>query len=191
MSPKAPTRRCSRLCEEFSEDEWDRLNAWLDRIYDDFTAKVADWTWTCAGTVQEVARGRVWTGADAKQYGLVDELGGLRTAIELAAERAGLPSAVDIEPRLYPRVPMLARLRPARSSEDPAAASARLGFEAWGPFADLAIRPRPVELRAADAPDHAAVRPLRTAQVATSVRLVMPSLVRMLETWTAAVRGEM
>ena len=124
--------------EEFSEGEWDRLNAWLDRIYDDFTAKVATGRGLAPDRVQEVARGRVWTGVDAKQYGLVDELGGLRTAIELAAERAGLPSAVDIEPRLYPRVPMLARLRPARSSEDPAASSVRLGFEAWGPFADLA-----------------------------------------------------
>ncbi len=177
--------------QEFSEDEWQRLNAWLDRIYDDFTAKVADGRGVPPERMDEVARGRVWTGADAKQHGLVDELGGLRTALELAKERGGLPASAEIEPRLYPRVPMIARLRPAQSSEDPAAASARLGIEAWGPFADLASASRPVELRAADAPDHAAVRPLRTAQAATSVRLVIPSFVRMLETWTAAVRGEM
>jgi protease IV len=125
---------------EFSADEWDRLNAWLDRIYDDFTAKAAAGRGLPVERMDDVARGRVWTGADAKQHGLVDELGGLRTALELAMERAGLPVSADIEPRLYPRVPMIARLRPAQSSEDPAAASARLGVEAWGPFADLAMR---------------------------------------------------
>ena len=118
----------------------ERLDAWLDRIYDDFTAKVAAGRGLPAERIDEVARGRVWTGADAKEHGLVDELGGLRTALELAKERAGLPASVEIEPRLYPRVPMVARLRPAQSSEDPAAASARLGIEAWGPFADLAMR---------------------------------------------------
>ena len=93
----------------------------------------------------------------------------------------GLPASAEIEPRLYRRVPMIARLRPAQSSEDPAAASARLGIEAWGPFAELASVSA-VELRTVDAPDHAAVRPLRTAQAATSVRLDIPSLVRMFET---------
>lgn len=124
----------------FSEDEWERLNVWLDRIYDDFTAKAAAGRGLPVEQIGDVARGRVWTGADAKQHGLVDELGGLRAALELARERAGLADSADIEPRVYPRVPMIARLRPAQSSEDPAAASARLGIEAWGPFAELAMR---------------------------------------------------
>jgi protease-4 len=125
---------------EFSDDEWNRLDAWLDRIYDDFTAKVATGRGLPAERMDEVARGRVWTGADANEHGLVDELGGLRTAMELAKERAGLSASAEVEARVYPRVPMVARLRPAQSSEDPAAASARLGIEAWGPFADLARR---------------------------------------------------
>ena len=124
----------------FSDDEWERLNAWLDRIYDDFTSKVAAGRGVAADRLDELARGRVWTGADAKQHGLVDELGGLGTALELAKERGGLPASAEIEPRLYPRVPMISRLRPPQSSEDPAAASARLGVEGWGPFADLAMR---------------------------------------------------
>jgi protease-4 len=41
---------------------------------------------------------------------------------------------------VFPRLPLAARLRPAQSSEDPAAASARLQLEAWGPFADVATR---------------------------------------------------
>jgi protease IV len=125
---------------EFSSDEWDRLNAWLDRIYDDFTAKVAAARGLSAERMDEVARGRVWTGADAKQHGLVDELGGLRTALELAGDRAGLPASAEIEARLYPRVPLIARMRPAQSSEDPAAATARLRIEGWGAWAAMAMR---------------------------------------------------
>ena len=86
----------------FSEDEWDRLNAWLDRIYDDFTAKVADGRRLPRDHVDEIARGRVWTGADAKERGLVDELGGLRVALDVARERAGLAPSDELDPRVYP-----------------------------------------------------------------------------------------
>jgi protease-4 len=124
----------------FTEDEWERLNAWLDRIYDDFTAKVAEGRNQPRDRVDEIARGRVWTGADAKDRGLVDELGGLRVALDVARERAGLAPSEELDARVYPRVPLVARVRPAQSSEDPAAASARLRIEAWGPFADVAGR---------------------------------------------------
>jgi protease-4 len=125
---------------EFSDEEWERLNAWLDRIYEDFTAKVAADRRLPPERMDGIARGRVWTGADAKQRGLVDELGGLGTAIEVARQRAGLPPSARPELRSYPRVPLVARLRAARSSEDPAAARARVRSEAWGTFADLAVR---------------------------------------------------
>jgi protease-4 len=130
--------------QEFSADEWDRLNTWLDRIYDDFTAKVAAGRGLAVDRVHEVARGRVWTGADAKERGLVDQLGGLADAIDLARERAGIPAAAEPDVRVYPRVPMLARLKPAQSSEDPAAAGVGPGADlrllAWGEFAGLATR---------------------------------------------------
>src|ERR687891_328044 len=102
----------------FTEEEWERLNVWLDRIYDDFTAKVAEGRGLSPDRVHEIARGRVWTGADAKERGLVDELGGLGTALDLARERAGLPPSGELEARVYPRLPLAARLRPAQSSED-------------------------------------------------------------------------
>jgi len=122
----------------FTEEEWERLNVWLDRIYDDFTAKVANGRGLSSDHVQEVARGRVWTGADAKERGLVDELGGQRVGLDLARQLAGLPPSDELEPRVYPRPALATRLRPAQSSEDPAAAGARLRMEAWGTFADLA-----------------------------------------------------
>lgn len=124
--------------QNFTEDEWARLNAWLDRIYEDFVAKVADGRELPSERVLEIARGRVWTGADAKEHGLVDELGGLSAAIEVAKDRAGLPPTAEPELLVYPRVSLAARLRPATSSEDPTAASAQIRLDAWGAFADLA-----------------------------------------------------
>ncbi len=124
----------------FSEDEWAKLNEWLDFVYEDFTDKVARGRAMTREAVHEVARGRVWTGADAFEHGLVDELGGLRRAVEIARERAGLP--VDAPVRAVPAIAPVHRLRQARNSDDPAAfAQARgLGSEIWewGGHAQLA-----------------------------------------------------
>jgi protease-4 len=124
--------------QPFSDDEWQRLDTWLDRIYDDFVAKAATGRGMPVERLHEVARGRVWTGADAHERGLVDELGGLATAVGLARERAGLPDTAEPELVPYPQLPMLARLRPAASSEDEAAAMARVGLDAWGTFTPIA-----------------------------------------------------
>jgi protease IV len=121
---------------DFTESEWRRVRDWLDRAYEDFTAKVAKGRDIDSDRVDELARGRVWTGADARERGLVDELGGLDTAVELARKKAGLPA--DAPTRPYPHVTPLERLRPAESSEDRTAASVRL--EAWGPLARMATR---------------------------------------------------
>jgi protease-4 len=86
--------------------------------------------------VHEVARGRVWTGADAHDRGLVDELGGLDRAISLARQRSGLPD--DAEAVAFPSTPPLARWRAPRSSEDPA--SVEVGFDLKGPLTYLARR---------------------------------------------------
>jgi protease-4 len=86
--------------------------------------------------VHEVARGRVWTGADAAGIGLVDHLGGLADAAALAREKAGLQAGAPL--RVYPHVRPLDRLRPAASSEDHAAARARVFAESWGPVWRLA-----------------------------------------------------
>ena len=62
----------------FSADEWQIVDAWLDHIYADFTGKVAAGRGLSAERVHELARGRVWTGADAHERKLVDELGGVK-----------------------------------------------------------------------------------------------------------------
>jgi protease IV len=125
----------------FSEDEWQRINTWLDVIYRDFTEKVASGRRMTVERVHEIARGRVWTGADAAQSGLVDELGGMAAAAEIARRRAGL--SADAPLRLFPRLTPLDQLRPPESSESrPAAASTfDLGFaDAWGPAWRFAAR---------------------------------------------------
>ncbi|MGD0687359.1 MAG: signal peptide peptidase SppA [Streptosporangiaceae bacterium] len=126
----------------FSEDEWALVNDWLDHIYADFTGKVAAGRGMSAERVHELARGRVWTGADALANGLVDELGGLDTAAALARTKAGLPPGAPL--RVYPRVRPLDRLRPPASSDAASAAAAGLGAgllaESWGPAWRLAAR---------------------------------------------------
>jgi protease-4 len=121
---------------DFTASEWERINASLDRIYDDFTAKVAEGRDMTRDRVHELARGRVWTGADAHAHGLVDELGGLDVAIDTARKKAGLAS--DAPVRSFPHTSPLDRLRPPDSSEDRTAAGVR--FDAWGPLAGLATR---------------------------------------------------
>ncbi|RKS71633.1 signal peptide peptidase A [Actinomadura pelletieri DSM 43383] len=128
--------RMSSATKDFSDSEWERVNAALDRIYDDFTAKVAEGRGLTRERVHELARGRVWTGADAKDGGLVDVLGGIDTALDLARKKAGL--AVDAPVRVYPHVSPLERLRPPESSEDRTAASAR--FDGWGSLGGFAAR---------------------------------------------------
>jgi protease-4 len=120
----------------FSEEEWAKVNTWLDRIYDDFTAKVASGRNMSRDQVHQLARGRVWTGADAAANGLADHLGGLPDAAAIARRRAGLPESAPL--RVYPRVSPLDRLRPPESSEDRAAARASLLAESWGPVWRLA-----------------------------------------------------
>jgi protease-4 len=122
----------------FTDDEWKLVSDWLDHIYADFTGKVAQGRHMTQERVHELARGRVWTGADARENGLVDELGGLEDAAAIARRRAGLPSRAPL--RGYPRVSPVDRLRPAASSEDKGAAEASLLAESWGPAWRIAAR---------------------------------------------------
>ncbi len=118
----------------FSEDEWQRINHWLDAIYRDFTEKVASGRRMAVEQVHEIARGRVWTGADAARNGLVDELGGMSAAAGIARRRAGLPANAPL--RAYPRMTPFDQLRAPESSESRPAAAATLDLrfaDAWGP----------------------------------------------------------
>lgn len=81
------------------------FQAGTERVYADFIELVADQRGMSPGEVQEVARGRVWSGEQARANGLVDQLGSLDEAVDAAARRAGLASnysAGYFEPTLTP-----------------------------------------------------------------------------------------
>jgi protease-4 len=79
-----------------------RLEAFLDRIYDAFLEGVARGRALSVGDVAKAAQGRVWTGAQARDLGLVDELGGFARALELAREAIGIGSDRPVELRTFP-----------------------------------------------------------------------------------------
>ncbi len=87
---------------EFTPAQWERIQTWLDRVYDDFTQKAANGRGMTQEEIHEVAKGRIWTGEDALELGLIDAVGGFSTAIELAREAADIDPEKDIRMRLYP-----------------------------------------------------------------------------------------
>ncbi|MDG4663962.1 signal peptide peptidase SppA [Mycobacterium sp. 236(2023)] len=106
----------------FTEEQHAHVVAGADEIYTDFVERVAEGRNMTVEAVEQVARGRVWTGADALDRGLVDELGGLRTAIKRAKALAGIDDDVKVELAHLPGSSMWDVLRPKPSSQ-PAAVS--------------------------------------------------------------------
>jgi len=88
--------------QDYTPEQWVRFETWLDRIYEDFTTKVAEGRKLSKEKVLEIAKGRVWTGEDAKALGLVDELGGFPVAVRLVREAAGLPVDAKIHLKEFP-----------------------------------------------------------------------------------------
>lgn len=89
--------------EDYTPAEWQRFEAWLDRVYVDFTNKVADGRKLPKEKVLQIAKGRIWSGEDAKGLGLVDELGGFDTALNLAKKAASIPEKEEVHVVLFPR----------------------------------------------------------------------------------------
>jgi protease-4 len=87
----------------FTPEQSEQFELWLDRVYEIFTEGVAEGRQLPIEKVREIARGRIWTGSDALELGLVDELGGFPAAIRLAKQAAGIPLERPIELRLFPR----------------------------------------------------------------------------------------
>ena len=96
---------------DYTPAEWGRFQAWLDRVYVDFTGKVAEGRKLPQEKVLEIAKGRIWSGQDAKNLGLVDELGGYDTALNLAKKAVGVPEGDDVKIVVYPRPRTLLRER--------------------------------------------------------------------------------
>jgi len=86
----------------FTPEERAQLRRILESGYHAFLERVAESRKKTTEEVHAVAQGRVWSGRDAKEIGLVDELGGLRRALEIAKEKAGFDADAKVELRILP-----------------------------------------------------------------------------------------
>jgi protease-4 len=84
FSPFTPTQRA-------------KLMEFMQGFYNDFVEKAAEARKTTPEKIDAVAQGRVWTGQQARERGLVDALGGLDAAVAIAKERAKIPADEDVE----------------------------------------------------------------------------------------------
>jgi protease-4 len=81
----------------FTPEQRAKFAGWMDRIYAGFITRVAEGRKLPAARVREIAKGRVWTGEQAKQLGLVDELGGFYQAVDKAKALAKLNGDVRLK----------------------------------------------------------------------------------------------
>jgi protease-4 len=86
----------------FTDEERTKVLESMQAFYDQFVEKVAEARQTTPEKIDQIAQGRVWTGHQAKQVGLVDELGGLQVAVAAAKQRAKIPADEEVELVVYP-----------------------------------------------------------------------------------------
>jgi protease-4 len=103
--------------QDFSPQAHQHLVDELDSTYRGFKDHVAAGRHLTADAVEAAAKGRVWTGEDAKRLGLVDALGGYDTALVLARQAANLAADAPIDVVVYPRERGLAALLLGRLSD--------------------------------------------------------------------------
>jgi protease IV len=86
----------------YTPDEVKKLQEQLQSFYDQFVEKAADSRHTTPEKIDALAQGRVWTGRQAKQNRLIDELGGLDYAVTIAKQRAKIAADAEVEIVTYP-----------------------------------------------------------------------------------------
>jgi protease-4 len=92
-----------RETEKFTPEERAKFEEWIkNTYYNDFVPKVAKGRNKDTAYVDSIAQGRVWTGAQGKERGLVDEFGGLDRAVEVAKELAKIPKDKGVHRVILP-----------------------------------------------------------------------------------------
>jgi len=94
-----------RETEKFSDTERQKFVEFIGATYDDFITKVAKGRSKEKPYIDSIGQGRVWTGRQGKENGLVDEYGGLDKAIEVAKQLANLPADKGIQRVIKPTPP--------------------------------------------------------------------------------------
>jgi protease-4 len=133
-------------------EERDKLRQGIDESYQDFLSKVANARHHSVDEIDAVAQGRVWLGSQAKSRGLVDELGGLDTAIGLVKKKANIPAGEQVTLVTYPPRRSIIDVIMKRSQEDMlesklAQAFGRMPFHAWMKGGYLRMMPNWFEVK--------------------------------------------
>jgi protease-4 len=119
--------------EPWTEEERRRIRRLNQAFYETFITKAAEGRGRTPEEIDAVAQGRVWTGTEAVDAGLVDRLGGLHTAVALAKEKAGIPASEEVQLVSLPEEKGLFELLRERREED-------VGLRLLGPEARALLR---------------------------------------------------
>jgi protease IV len=133
-------------------EERTMLQDGIDESYRDFVTKVADARHRKFDQIEPLAQGRVWLGSQARERGLVDEIGGLDKAIEMVKQKAKIPAGERVSLMILPGRRSLLDLIMKRSQDDMVEARiaqvlGRMPFHAWLQGGYLRMMPFWVELR--------------------------------------------
>jgi protease IV len=133
-------------------DERQMLRAGIDESYKDFVTKVAEARHRKFEEIEPLSQGRVWMGDQAKANGLVDEVGGLDTALNLAKRKAGIPTVENVTVVIYPARRDFLDILMRKSSSDMLESRltqvfGRMPFHAWMKGGYLRLMPYWVEVR--------------------------------------------
>jgi protease-4 len=138
---------------ELTPDERQLLRQGIDENYRDFVGKVAAARRRGYDQIEPLAQGRVWLGSQAKANGLVDELGGLDTAVSLVKKKANIPAGENVTLMVYPpRQSLINMLLKRSGSTDMLDARlqqvfGRVPFHAWMKGGMLRLMPVSIDIR--------------------------------------------
>src|SRR3989440_1789462 len=115
-----------RETEKFNDSERGKFQEFLRNTYEDFITKVGKGRNKDKDYIDSIGQGRVWTGSQGKEKGLVDEYGGLDKAIEIAKQLANIPAEKSIQRVIMPQPPtFLEQLMSAGNYDSAADAQAK------------------------------------------------------------------
>jgi protease-4 len=138
----------------WTEPERDKIRRQNEAFYEDFVQKVATGRGKTYEDIDAVAQGRVWTGKDALEKGLVDRLGGLEEAVALAKERAKIAPGQDVSLVVLPAKKGFLQMLWQRQEEDVLERSLPVdvralvrAVRAWVPDGPMARLPFSIDVR--------------------------------------------
>jgi len=118
LRPQDGSAGMFRESEKFNDKERAKFQEFLKSTYDDFTSKVAKGRGKEQAYIDSIGQGRVWTGRQGKDNGLVDEYGGLDKAIEIAKQLANIPANRGVQRIIRPLPPSFWEQLLSDSDED-------------------------------------------------------------------------